>query len=218
VDPWADRLSDYLDDELPMDERRALEQHLVSCAECRASLVELRAVIQRARTLPSGLPATDLWPGVEQRVRQGRPARRLFTVSLPQLAAAALLLMALSGGLVWMLRQPAPSETSLANAADAPRTGRAPGTALPVSFADETYDQAVADLQGALERGRGQLDPATVKVIEKNLAVIDAAIEQAQRALESDPSNTYLNGHLVHARQHKLALLRRINAMADPQG
>jgi anti-sigma factor RsiW len=219
VDPWTDRLSEYIDDELTDGERESLERHLSTCAECRQGLAELQAVVRHAATLPPRVPALDLWPGVEQRIRAVRPVQRRISLSFAQLAAAAVLLMAVSGGLVWMLRSPAqPSDRSGANIEAAARAGRAPATTLPVSFADETFDRAVADLQQALERGRDRLDPDTVRIVQQNLAAIDAAIAQAQSALESDPSNTYLNGHLVDARRRKLALLRSVSALADPEG
>lgn len=217
MDPWIDRLSEYIDDELPDAERQALDAHLAACADCRAVLADLRGLVQRAAALPERTPAADLWPDIERRIRQVRPARRVISFSLSQLVAAALVLMALSGSLVWVLRGPAGVNTP-DTGTQATHVDRAPGTALPVSFADETYDRAVTDLQRALEDGRDRLDPATVKVIEKNLAAIDAAILQAKQALESDPSNTYLNSHLVEARRRKLALLRRVNAMADTEG
>jgi anti-sigma factor RsiW len=218
VDPWTDRLSEYLDDELTAPERAELERHLAACEECRATLEALRAVVARAASLQARTPDADLWPGIEHRVSQLRPARRTFTFSLPQLAAAALVLIALSGGLVWMLRQPVPSAVPGRNDTSAAR-GRTPDTTLPVRFADETYDRAVTDLQRALDRDRARLDPKTVAVIEKNLAAIDAAIDQAQRALQADPSNTYLNGHLADARRRKLAWLRSVSGLAiDPEG
>ena len=37
-DQWTDRLSEYLDDELPPDERAALEAHLRQCVACGAVL------------------------------------------------------------------------------------------------------------------------------------------------------------------------------------
>jgi anti-sigma factor RsiW len=216
VDPWTDRLSEYLDDGLDANERERLERHLSECVECRASLADLRAVIARATALPPRVPARDLWPDIERRVRAVRPARRTFTFSLSQLAAAAIVLVALSGGLVWIVRAPATNtrETAILS----PSGRRAPTTALPVSLADQTYDRAVADLQRALEADRARLDPNTVAIIQKNLAAIDAAIAQAQRALEADPANTYLNGHLADARRRKLALLQSVSAMTDPEG
>jgi anti-sigma factor RsiW len=223
VDRWTDRLSEYLDDELDARDRAAIEQHLRECQACRTELAGLRDVIARASTLAPRPPASDLWPGIENRVRTIRPTRRTWTFSLPQLAAAALVLMAVSGGLVWVLRAPttgAPmTEMTRPNADRVAATGRhRPTTALPVSFPDQSYERAVTDLQRALAEDRARLDPSTVAVIEKNLQTIDAAIAQAQRALEADPSNTYLNGHLADARRRKLALLRSVSRITDPEG
>ncbi|MGE5813096.1 MAG: zf-HC2 domain-containing protein [Acidobacteriota bacterium] len=216
MDPWTDRLSEYLDDELEPAERSAVEQHLASCASCRNTLEGLRDVARRAAALPYRVPAEELWPGIERRVRAIAPARRTFTFSFVQLAAAAIFLMALSGGLVWMLRGPARETVSTTNQTTSGR--HRPATTLPVSLADETYDQAVTDLQRALQQGHSRLDPNTIRIIEQNLQTIDAAIAQAQRALEADPSSTYLNGHLADARRRKLALLRSVSMMADPEG
>jgi anti-sigma factor RsiW len=217
VDPWTDRLSEYLDGELEPAEVAAIEQHLAACENCRRTMSELRGVIARAASATPVMPAADLWPGVERRVRAIRPSRRTVTFSLPQLAAAALLLVALSGGLIWVLRGPG-ERTGAATGGPAVASRERPATTLPVSLADRTYDQAVADLQRAIEHERERLDPNTVAIVEKNLQVIDAAIAQAQRALEADPSNTYLNGHLADARRRKLALLRSVRLMTDPEG
>jgi hypothetical protein len=67
----------------------------------------------------------------------------------------------------------------------------------------------VADLERVLAGGRGQLDTTTIRVIEQNLAAIDQAIAQAQRALEADPANLYLNTHLAETMRRKLELLRQ---------
>jgi hypothetical protein len=75
--------------------------------------------------------------------------------------------------------------------------------------ATESYAAAVADLERVLARGRGQLDTATVRVIQQNLAVIDKAIAQAQQALAADPANLYLNSHLAETMRRKLDLLRQ---------
>ena len=85
------------------------------------------------------------------------------------------------------------------------------------SFVSSTwngYDAAIADLERVLDLHREQLDSATVRVLEENLRIIDAAIDEARRALEADPANSYLNGHLVNSMQRKLDLLRRVAALA----
>jgi hypothetical protein len=80
------------------------------------------------------------------------------------------------------------------------------------------YDRAVAELQGILWQHRGELDSATVRVLEENLAAIDRAIAEAQAALADDPANSYLSTHLAAAMWQKVRLLRRAAAMASAAG
>ena len=212
IDQWTDRLSEYLDSELEPAESAALERHLDSCSECRAALAGLREVVTRAGSLTPRPPAVDLWPGIEPRLDRGtsvvsavpvRPARR-FSFTVPQLVAAGLALMVMSGGGVWIL-QHGGRATDLPPVAATSDPEPAP---VPASFSDPHYDEAIADLQQALDAGRSQLDPQTIRILEANLAAIDRAIDQSRRALATDPANLYLQSHLADARQRKLALLR----------
>lgn len=219
MDDFTNRLSDYLDDELEAAECRAVETHLIECADCQRVLSELRQVVQRARSLPPRVPASELWPGIS--ARTGRLAPRRLSFTLPQLAAASVLLALLSAGLTIALvnrRQAAERQTqSTATAPAIERRGNdveepAVSTA-PVNMADSQYDAAVADLERALAKGRSRLDPATVAAVEQSLKTIDDAIAQAQQALTGDPANTYLSGHLMETRRRKLDLLRRATAL-----
>jgi len=224
-DEWTDRLSEYIDDELSGGDRAALEAHLAECGGCTELLDELRRVASRARSLTPRPPQRDLWPGIDARIERVRPPRRL-SFTLPQLAAASLLIALVSGALAWKLHPQNRVESTPIVAADhrAPEVARPaenaddvdpPAPPLePVSLADAQYDAAVADLQRALAKGRGHLDKATVGIVEDNLRIIDQAIDQAQRALTADPANAYLSGHLVETRRKKLDLLRRAAALA----
>jgi tetratricopeptide (TPR) repeat protein len=236
-DQVIDRLSEYLDDDdavaderLPAADRAVIEAHLAACAECRTTLAELRAVARIARNLPDAPPPSDLWPGVSARL-DPRPSvipfrqtlSKRFSFTLPQLVAAGLALMVLSGGMVWVARLGDPRASLPAAVAtnEPPRPEAGEPPAAPgieaVSFADAQYDQAVADLEKALEAGRARLDPETVRVIEDNLASIDLAIDQARKALRNDPANVYLNTYFAASRNRKLALLRRASALAMSQ-
>jgi anti-sigma factor RsiW len=222
-DVWTDRLSEYADDELTVDEKMAVDEHLAVCAHCRQVLGELRAVASRARSLTDLPPARDLWPGVAagigappqqaSRVVEMRTARR-FSFTLPQLVAAGLALMILSGAMVWMARLGGDrTDFPAIGAVEAP--GPAEAIAVPATFAEAHYDDAIADLQQTLDAGRAKLDPETVRVLEANLVAIDRAIEQCREALAADPANLFLSDHLVAAKKKKLALLRRATAMAE---
>ena len=218
-DRWMDRLSEYLDGELPDGDRVALESHLATCSNCAAVLADLRRVVSRAQQLEQRGPRRDLWPGIAGRIGATPPApmgvvelaprrgrARRWSFSLPQLVAAAVLLMTLSGGTVWLFRSPALSPTVRATG---PVAAGTPAAMNASSSASQNYAAAVADLERVLATGRGQLDTTTVRVIEQNLAAIDHAIAEAQRALVADPANLYLNTHLAETMRRKLDLLRQ---------
>jgi len=227
---WTDKLSDYLDAELSDPDQRAVAAHVAGCAECARTLDQLRAVAERARQLTPTEPSADLWKGVASRLESAdsaRPvtgtfgARRRFSFTWPELVAASLLLVLISG---WAaLRLTTNHESRSASVQSRPDdTRRAGGAAsqtgpdvVPASFDDTDYDAAVADLQRALKSSRGQLDPATVQVVEENLAIIDQAVDDARRALVADPSNADLSGYLLETRRRKLDLLRHAAALAE---
>lgn len=89
-----------------------------------------------------------------------------------------------------------------------PAAQGAQGSARFAGYEDPAYAAAVADLQAVLEQGRDRLDPRTVQVLEESLGTIDAAIDDARRALAADPANARLNTYLAGTRQRKLELLR----------
>src|SRR5207249_1924131 len=151
-DPWTDRLSEYLDGDVSDDERYAVESHLAGCPDCAAALDELKQVVERARTAGPRPPRADLWPGIAERLggagggraapfRAREPRRVSFT--LPQLAAAAVVLIAVSGGVAWRLDPSnAPGTNALGTNAlgtdaagtNAPGTFGPPGTPLDPPF------------------------------------------------------------------------------------
>lgn len=209
-DRWMERLSEYLDGELSATDRAAIEAHLETCDDCSAVLSDLRRVVDQARMAEDYVPPRDLWPGIARRIgatpiASPRIGRR-WSFSLPQLAAAAIVLMTLSGSAVWLLRstalRPGGPIATMVTPAVTPAINAS-------TSASASYAAAVADLERVLASGRGQLDTTTVRVIEQNLAAIDQAIAQAQRALLADPANLYLNTHLAETMRRKLDLLRQ---------
>ncbi|HYL56739.1 MAG TPA: zf-HC2 domain-containing protein [Gemmatimonadales bacterium] len=211
-DLWTDRLSEYVDGELTLGERTALEAHLAACGKCRQTLEELRRVVARAQALDDRPPAADLWPGIAEHIGvvslAARRGRRRLSFTVPQLAAAAVVLTFLSVGSAWLaLRNPRtvePVATTMPPMAPVGWTQLDPRTAA-----------SVAALEQTLARNRERLDTATVRVIEKNLGIIDRAIRDAQSALAADPANPYLNQHLAQETRRKLELLRQAATLAS---
>jgi hypothetical protein len=214
TDQWTDLLSEYVDGELAAGERSALEAHLATCGDCRATLGELRRVVARAKSLEDRAPKADLWSDVAERISAGRVVAirsRRFSFSVPQLVAASIALVLLSGGGAWLaLRQPQAVRGG-------PTTPMPDGDVRPAAVWTGRTDAAIADLQEVLRRNESRLDTATVRVVRENLALIDRAIAQARGALAADPGNAYLNLHLADTMRRKLELLRRVNAIAAAQ-
>ena len=225
IDQWTDRLSDYVDGELGAEEQALLEQHLSECLACRRTLSELREVVARAGALEDREPSADLWPTIAAQIgarpaqlselkvidlaaRRGEKHSRRITFSIPQLAAASIALILLSGSLVWFAFG---RTTTNAPVAARPETGVVAVSSTPAALSD--YAEAVRSLELALKQLRDQLDPVTVAVLEDNLRVIDAAITEARAALERDPNSLYLNQHLENTMKKKIQLLRRAAAL-----
>lgn len=87
-----------------------------------------------------------------------------------------------------------------------------PSTAQLVSntkpSAEQVYASEIARLHAIVAKRRNQLDPVTISVIERNLAVIDNAIEQCKQALDKDPASAFLMQSLNNALETKVELLR----------
>jgi anti-sigma factor RsiW len=99
------------------------------------------------------------------------------------------------------------------------RSGMAPRASVPARLASQTaqtdqsqseviYGREIAALQRIVSQRKTQLDSSTVAIIEKNLKIIDAAIEQSRAALAKDPASMLLSEQLTHALDKKVELLR----------
>ena len=230
---WTDRLSEYLDGELPEGTRDKLEAHLADCPECSAVLDQLRGVVDSAHGLDDRLPGRDLWPEIARGIgaeeggradvidfadRSGVRAPRLqgrkdgIRFTLPQLAAASLALALVSGSAAWFLRPLTVSEVPVAEVAFETLVHRA-STLVPQVV---RYTGELAALEQMLQERRDDISPSTLLVVERNLTVIDRAISDALQALESDPENRYLEGHVTRAYERKVAYLRDATSLVIP--
>lgn len=228
TDRWTDHLSDYLDGDMTAAETRTLEQHLDACEDCRLLLGELRRVKNEARALADPPVPDDLWAGIASRIGPAvsasaqthhdegtttvlrlPPRRPAFTWGWAMAAGIALLLVSAVALVLSNRAALSPAGGTLAAGDTAARA-----QASLATFDAAQVEGEIADLQAALDRGRGKLDPKTVEVLERNLAVIRAATEDARRALEADPANKDLQQYFASTVGSKLDLMRRATAMA----
>jgi anti-sigma factor RsiW len=180
---WVeDRLDAWLDDELDEAERIRLETEAAGCDWCAKDLEANRKLRAAVRRLPAEIqPTRDLWPTIDR-------ARPRFRPWIP-LAAAAALAISLVGGRALIPAPPAPAPAEAVWRAD-------------LSTANATFREALD--------ASPDLDPAVRAVIEKNLADIDRAIAEIEKALEQHPSSPMLQKALVAMEKQRLDVLRTL--------
>ena len=209
------QLNDFREGLLKSNEREVVQAHLEGCSRCRGELEGLTQLAADMAGLPlEAEPPRDLWPQISwrvegEKVREATPVpaeKHGRRVSLPawQFLAASIALMVISGGIVWAF-------LSGGTTMDLPSGVPVVTSVQSVSWEEayRGYDEAVADLEDVLERGRDILDPETVRVLQESLQAIDLAIEEAGAAVREDPASPVLQRFLAENLRKKMDLLRR---------
>lgn len=207
------------DGTIAADREQAARAHLRDCAACADDVARLERLTMRARQ--SEHPATelaDLWPGIRSRIEgskvlklspessaPGRTrARARWRIGTIGVLAAALV------ATVWLGVRLSPGRDSQAIAGARADTGAA------IEFADDSvraYKEEAQLLLDRLELTRSMLDPSAAAAIDKDLAVIDSAIDELQTAIARDPRNPALQRLLAMSYREKVeVLLRASNA------
>lgn len=218
---WTiERLSDHVDGGLSGSELEAVERHLETCEVCRHVREDLQRVAGAARLLGPIEPATDLWPGLQSRIAAPDTRRASARpMSPPLLAAAAVVLIAISASLAWWGRG-ALGEASVMAGSDvgsSPTSVRA-AAAGPDGPVSEALATELERLESVIADSRDRLEPGTVHVLERNLVLIERAIEDSYRALALDPENDFIRGHLERTYERKLEYLREIASIVERAG
>jgi len=231
------RLHDAADGSLAAADVDAVEAHLAVCAACAERVRSIRALLADARALGVPVePERDLWPGI--RARLGGPGKEIpfparvrvdreaasrrqatsrqggaWPAGLRIAASVALLVV---GGAAGMLIARA-GQGPVAPVATAPPDVAAPGAAAALAsdvidvratLAGE-YANPVAELEAELERRRDELSPETVAEIQRNLEIVDRAIDAAIAAFDESPGDPVLPDMLHSAYGRKVKLLER---------
>ena len=183
-------------------------------------------VRQLAASLDRLTPPAAAWTRIAQRTGNSAPAERRASAwrsSWAGLAAAACLLLAVA--LLIVLRQEKAAHDTTRAAAPA----TAPAQSAPVAvaehpelktvaeelrLAEEHYENAIGGLE-KLANDRQVLDPQTAEALQKNLQVIDLAINESRAALKAHPASEPAQQSLFEAFRTKIALLQDTIALIN---
>ena len=227
----AAKLNDLVDGLLPAAEVAAARAHVEGCEVCREQYARLSETVQQLWALPKSADVPDtVWPAVEGRIgaatgvppgatvdrpgsvvplRDPRRAPRRVTLSIRQLAAAAIAVSLLSATTVWvtLTRGGAPSASVAVEEAGGAHGVRS--ISLEATEKAAEYDAAITELEEILDRGRVLLSRETLVTLESSLETIDEAISEVQAALERDPASELLLRVLMTHQRTKLQVLRQ---------
>lgn len=175
------------------------------------------ALMAAAKRLPRAVkPQRDLWPGIEQAIRQpARPQRSAWNTVWAQ-AAAVLLLVGGSSGLTYLAMSDgggtlSPVASSGSTLVFEPVSG---------SFGSQynlgpDYQDARRDLEGKLEVELQRLSPEARAAVEENLTTIRTAIDDINKALAEEPGNVLLQQLLKRTYRDELALMQHVDNIAN---
>jgi anti-sigma factor RsiW len=191
-------LSDYLDDDIrmPDNETHSIESHLVNCPACRNLKLELVEIKTAARELPLHTPPRAMWTRIANVIEaevaaENSPARpdrnssgwwdslksRQFTFTLPQLAGAGAVTVALIvAGISGMFgANPAKLNLTGAQSALLPEEG-----------------EIKADLErrmAVINARKAKWDPQARADFEQHMTKIEESLKRCRQTLESNPQD-----------------------------
>lgn len=227
--PTDDVLNEFVEEALGAIERAEVEQHLASCAQCRATVDDLREIRSVAKTLEFREPPARAWSRLERAIKleqehvsagsagAGRPAeagRYVRATTWTWLAAAAAIVIAVSVGYRVMPHGPA---TTAPVASTAPANDAAASVSVEAELkaAEEHYQKAISGLEQIANAGKGSLDTQTASTLQKNLSVIDQAISESRAAVRAQPTSEPAQQSLLESFKAKLALLQDTVALIN---
>ena len=213
-------IHDLVDGTLDGGPRHELEAHLASCARCAALVEDLLVVRRSARALPVLEPPTSSWPAVKEAVEaerawQRRARRSRFVLPM---AAAAVLVLAVTAGVIWRQAPAAPPAAAPGVARVDPATASSAellgSVEAEFALAEKHLEAAVAGLE-VLARDRQALDPQVAADLQKSMLVVDQAIGESRAAVKAQPLSAQAQDSLFEAFRSKIALLQDTIALIN---
>jgi hypothetical protein len=217
---YLNAIQELVDGTLGPIRRAELELHLESCDGCRALAADLREITRAARSLDLLEPPEQVWKSISGRLRADRaaagPSRGLGRHrSVALLAIAATLVLAV-GASLFMLRGPAILPPATTPQAGAAASGNAPPDD-PVQSVEKELAATETQFLRLIEASEASnsVDPKTTAAMQKNLQVMNEAINETRKALVADPQNAPAKSSLYEVLKQKIQFLQETIALMN---
>jgi hypothetical protein len=233
--PNEDALNAYADGSLSAADIAEIERHVAACVSCRQFVDDLRDILRATSSLELREPPVRAWSRIERAIQleaaagaeNGPAASRQAAASGTRsnvgrwstwLAAAAALVLATAIGLRY-----APARSRTAGPAPHVQDDRATQASADSAQSVESelrqaeahYENAIKGLEQIANTEQNALDPRTAATLQKNLAVIDQAINESRAAVRSQPASEPAQQSLVENFKTKIALLQDTVALIN---
>ena len=223
-----DLISDFLDGSMSQQEQSMLNAHLEECLSCADVRNDLHSIISFCRTQRGEYTAPPNEKALWQRIRnmiesdaaapaKAAPAERRWSswvgrsweLSLPQLAAsvAAIVLVVSLSTVVGLRRY---------QSGDAPKSVATDEATLSLAAAGlrdrfSQQQQLISFWNQRIEYNKARWSPQMRETFDRNMSVIDAAVNDSMDQLKQNPHDAISEDILNEALNDKVALLKEFS-------
>jgi hypothetical protein len=211
----TEQLSAFVDGELSAAETAAVRAHAAGCAQCAATIGDLRAMVAGAGALAEPEPPPTLWPSIEGALDdRGGPFGWLSLANWRPFGLGALAGAAAVALVVFGLRAPRNGVPAAPPGAEAIATSAAAASdpllnEAEAEFAEAAaaYERSIAKLRALLEREEARWSPHERNRMAERLGRLDEAIARSRELARRTPGDSVGNEQLFAAYQQKIAFL-----------
>ena len=224
-----DLLSEFADNDLPPRESSQVSTHLQSCLECSEMLADLRIILEACRIdVPVSEQKPDseaMWRGIRDNIsaeastrqkKADRRRRRVWKLSLPQLAASFASIALLAIGFTFIAVKSSEAPPSVTQIPEEPSTMTRMLTYVGlVESPRERRERRIEEFKVAIDywekrihAKRAQWDGHFRDSFDRNVREIDSVVTEYTRTLETNPDDDLTHEMLEAALYEKEELLR----------
>jgi hypothetical protein len=226
---YQDLLSDFIDGSLATDAHRSVETHLDVCADCTEARNDLNTIVgfclDHRGDYESVPNERALWLRISNMIEVSSTSGSLTTVpanagwwfrlmnrswrlSFPQLAAATAIIIVISIVTVIGARNLNLTGSGIRQAGLVPALS---GTSVKDRYRQQ--QQVIAYWNERVELNKARWNPQMRETFDKNLSVIDAAVNESMRQLTQNPHDEVSEEILNGALNDKAELLKEFAAL-----